>query len=124
MALPTWFAIAAGLVVAIAGGMACVLFIRRKASASHRSLAVLLGATAMAHLANTAGLLDESHALRWRAIAMVAELAQPALLLYVGLAFLNPVEQSHDTSVRWRARIIGVLGLLLAGCAVTGQVFE
>ncbi len=120
----TWFSIAAGLVVAIAGGMACVLFVRRKASASHRSLAVLLGATAMAHLANTAGLFDESHALLWREIAMVAELAQPALLLYVGLAFLSPVERSHDTSVRWRARIIGVLGLLLAVCAVTGQVFE
>jgi hypothetical protein len=124
MVSPTWFSIAAGLVVAIAGGMACVLFVRRKASASHRSLAVLLGATAMAHLANTAGLLDESHALLWRAIAMVAELAQPALLLYVGLAFLSPVERSHDTSVRWRARIIGVLGLLLAVYAVTGQVFE
>ena len=124
MALPTWFSIAAGLVVAIAGGMACLLFIRRKASVSHRSLAVLLGATAMAHLANAVGLLDESRALLWRAIAMVAELAQPALLLYVGLAFLSPVERSHDTSVRWRARIVGVLGLLLAGCAVTGQVFE
>jgi putative PEP-CTERM system histidine kinase len=124
MALATWFSIASGLVVAIAGGMACLLFIRRKASASHRSLAVLLVATAMAHLANAAGLLDEPHALLWRAIAMVAELAQPALLLYVGLAFLSPIERSHDTSVRWRARVIGVVGMLLAVCAVTGQVFE
>ena len=124
MTLQTWFSIAAGLVAAIAGGMACVLFVRRQASASHRSLAVLLGATAVAHLANAAGLLDESHALLWRAFAMVAELAQPALLLYVGLAFLSPVERSHDSSVRWRARVIGILGLLLAVCAVTGQVFE
>jgi putative PEP-CTERM system histidine kinase len=124
MAFPTWFSIAAGLVVAIAGGMACILFVRRKASASHRSLAVLLGTTGVAHLANAAGLLDESHALLWRAIAMVAELAQPALLLYVGLAFLSPVELSHDTSVRWRARVIGAVGLLLAVYAVTGQVFE
>ena len=38
--------------------------------------------------------------------------------------FLSPVERSHDASVRWRARIIGVVGLLLAVCAVTGQVFE
>ena len=95
MVLPTWFSIAAGLVVAIAGGMACVLFVRRKASASHRSLAVLLGATAVAHLANAAGLLDEPHALLWRATAMVAELVQPAALLYVGLAFLSPVERSQ-----------------------------
>ena len=124
MALQTWFSIAAGLVAAIAGGMACVLFARRKASASHQSLAVLLGAIALAHLANAAGLLDQSHALLWRGMAMVAELAQPALLLYIGLGFLSPVERSHDTSVRWRARIIGVLGLLLAVCAVVGQVFE
>jgi putative PEP-CTERM system histidine kinase len=124
MTLQIWFSIAAGLVAAIAGGMACVLFIRRKASASHGSLAVLLGATAVAHLANATGLLDESHAQLWRAFAMVAELAQPALLLYVGLAFLSPVERSHDSSVRWRARVIGILGLLLAVCAVTGQVFE
>ena len=124
MALQTWFSIAAGLVVAISGGMACILFARRRASASHRSLAVLLGAIAVAHLANAAGLLNESHALLWRALAMVAELVQPALLLYVGLAFLSPVEQNHDSSVRWRARVIGILGLLLAGSAVTGQVFE
>ena len=124
MALQTWFSIAAGLVVAIAGEMACILFARGRASASHRSLAVLLGAIAVAHLANAVELLDESHALLWRAFAMVAELVQPALLLYVGLAFMSPVEGRHDSSVRWRARVIGILGLLLAACAVTGQVFE
>jgi putative PEP-CTERM system histidine kinase len=124
MILPTWFSIAAGLVAAIAGGMACALFVRRKARASHRSLAVLLGTTAVAYLANAAGLLDAPHALLWRATAMVAELAQPTALLYVGLAFLSPVERSSDTSALWRARIVGCLGLLLACLVATGQVFE
>ena len=124
MILPTWLSVAAFLVAAIAGGMACVLFVRIQASASHRSLAALLGATAVASLANGVGLFDEGHALFWRGSAMVAELAQPAALLYVGLAFLRPVERGRDASVLWRARIIGVVGLLLAVFAVTGQVFQ
>jgi putative PEP-CTERM system histidine kinase len=124
MVLPTWYSIAAGLVAAIAGGMACILFVRRRRGSSHRSLAVLLGATAVSHLATAAGLLDEPHALWWSATAMVAELVQPTALLYVGLAFLNPVERSSDTSALWRARIVGCVGLLLAGFVATGQVFE
>ncbi len=97
---------------------------KRTGQSSHRSFAALLGATAVANLANGVGLLDETHALFWRGAAMVAELAQPAALLYVGLAFLRPAELERDTSALWRARIIGVVGLLLAVFAVTGQVFE
>jgi putative PEP-CTERM system histidine kinase len=78
----------------------------------------------VAHLANAAGLLDEAHALLWRATAMAAEVLQPAALLYVGLAFLNPVERSSDTSALWRARIVCCVGLLLAGFVAIGQVFE
>jgi len=124
MILPTWFSVAAFLVAAIAGGMACALFVRKQASASHRSLAALLGATAVASLANGVGLLDETHALFWRGTAMVAELVQPAALLYVGLAFLSSAERGSDASALWRARIVGVVGLLLAVFAVTGQVFQ
>jgi len=124
MILPTWFSVAAFLVAAIAGGMACVLFVRKQARSSHRSLAALLGATAVASLANGVGLLDETHALFWRGMAMVAELAQPAALLYVGLAFLSPSERGRGASALWRARIIGAVGLLLAIFAVTGQVFQ
>ena len=124
MILPTWLSIAAGLVAVIAGGMACLLLVRWRISSSHRSLAVLLGATTVAHLANAAGLLDEAHALSWRATAMVAELFQPTALLYVGLAFLNPVERSSDMSALWRARIVWCVGLLLTGFVAIGQIFE
>jgi putative PEP-CTERM system histidine kinase len=123
MILPTWFALAAFQVAALAGGMACILFMRRQASSSHRSLAVLLSATTVANLANGVGLLDEVHALLWRGIAMAAELVQPAALLYVGLAFSHSAEQGRNSSALWRARIIGGAGLLLAFFAVTGQVF-
>src|SRR6266850_1764545 len=124
MIFPTWVSVASFLVAAIAGGMACALFVRRQASSSHRSLAALLGATAVANLANSVGLLDETHALFWRGTAMMAELVQPTALLYVGLAFLSPAERDRDASALWRARIIGVVGLLLAIFAVIGQVFQ
>ncbi|HJS66418.1 MAG TPA: XrtA/PEP-CTERM system histidine kinase PrsK [Nitrospiraceae bacterium] len=121
---PTWFSVAAFLVAAISGGMACVLFVRKQSRASHRSFAALLGATAVANLANGLGLFDEGHALFWRGTAMVAELVQPAALLYVGLTFLRPAEGRNDTTVLWRARIVGCVGILLAGFVATGQVFE
>ena len=121
---PTWFSVAAFLVAAISGGMACALFVRKQSSGSHRSLAALLGATAVANLANGLGLSDNDHALFWRGTAMLAELVQPAALMYVGLAFLRPAEQSSDKSALWRARIVGWVGLLLVALVVTGQVFE
>ena len=120
---PTWFSVAAFLVAAIAGGLACLLLVRRQNSSSHRGLAALLGATALTHLANGLGLLDETHALLWRRMALATELIQPAALLYVGLAFLNPAERGEHSSPLWRARMIGVVGLLLALLAVTDHVF-
>ncbi len=63
MILPTWVLIAAFQVAAITGVMACILFVRRQARSSHRSLAALFAAMAMANLADRVGLLDEAHAL-------------------------------------------------------------
>ena len=122
--LPTWFYVVAFLASAMAGGLACLLCLRRRASSSHWSLAWLLGATAVANLANGAGLLDEVHALYWREAAMVAELLQPAALLYVGMAFLHPTEGVRGTSALWRVRMVGALGLLMAVFAASGQVFQ
>ncbi|TKB74825.1 MAG: PEP-CTERM system histidine kinase PrsK [Nitrospira sp.] len=124
MMIPTWFSIAAFLVAAMAGVMACTLLVIRPGSSLHRSIALLLGTIALAHLANAAGLFVESHALGWRVAAMVAELVEPAALLYVGLGFLNPVQRSSNRSALWRARIVGCLGLLLTGFVVIGQIFE
>jgi putative PEP-CTERM system histidine kinase len=125
MAFPSWLSLAAVLVAAMAGVMACVLLFRRNADAWHRKLAAFLAASAGANLANGIGSFDESHALFWREVATAAELIQPAALLSVGLAFLKPGEKEwSDSAALWRTRIIWVLGLLLSCGVVTGQFFQ
>ena len=120
----TWFVISAFQAGALAASMACFLVFRRQASSSHRSLAILLSAAAVANLANGMMLVDEVHALQWRAAAMVAELLQPAALLYLGLSFLNPTERVKNFSALWRARLIGGTGMMLAVLVATGQIIE
>ena len=123
MNLPTVVSAVGFLVAAIAMGMACALSIRKPASSLPQSLAVLLGVVAVVNLANGAGLLNESHALFWRQVAMAAQLVQPAAFFYAALGFVNPEEGGKRSAALWRARIVGVVGFLLAGLTLVGQVF-
>ena len=124
MIFPTWLSLAAFLASAVAGAVAAILLFRAQSNSAHRSLAALLAATAVAHAANGAILIDGAHALYWRMCSMIAELLQPAALLYVGLAFLQPVERPNDAPTLWRARTIGVIGLFLSALVAVGRVFE
>ena len=124
MILPTWLSFAAFGASAVAVAVAAILLFRPQSHSAHRSLAALLAATAAAHAANGAILVDGAHALYWRMGSMIAELLQPAALLYVGLAFLQPLDRPNDASTLWRARTIGVIGLALSGLVAGGRVFE
>jgi hypothetical protein len=119
-----WLVIASGFVAIIALGMAALLIARRQRGTAHRSLATLLAATAIANLADGAGLLDEAHGMFWREVAIAAELVQPAAILYIGLAFLSPAESGNNLSALWRARALGIIGAVLAMVAVAGLVFQ
>jgi putative PEP-CTERM system histidine kinase len=116
--------IVAFLAAALASGMACFLLVKRRTSSFHRSLAALLGAVAVGQAANGLGVLDDPHELIWRKVALIAELLQPALILYVGLAFLNPEDRDRESFALWRARCLGALGLLLALWTVGDQVVQ
>src|SRR5690349_23260724 len=120
----TWLPLAAFAASTVAAVMAGLLSLTPQSKLAHRSLGALLAATALAQFANGAGLVDDAHALNWRMLSMIAELLQPAALLYVGLAFLDPVERTQDAATRWRARTIGGLGLVLSALIVSGRVFE
>lgn len=121
---PTWFSLAAFVAAGIACGMAGLVCVKRQDGSSHRGLVSLFAATAAANVANGVGLLDEPRALFWREMATVGELVQPALLLYVGLGFLNPADRDGDAFALWRARSMGIIGLLLCLCAAAGQFFQ
>lgn len=108
----------------MAAGMACFLMIRRSASPFHRSLAALLGVTAVAQAANGAGLLDDAQELTWRKVALTAELLLPALIVSVGLAFLEPEERRRESFARWRVRGMGAIGLILALLVAGEQVIR
>ena len=90
MTFPMASFLAAFVVAAMTAGISCVLLSKKEHPSFHRTLACLLGAAALENLANGFGLLDDAHALLWRKIGMVGELAQPAVLLYFGLALLTP----------------------------------
>ncbi|MGC4097243.1 MAG: PEP-CTERM system histidine kinase PrsK [Nitrospira sp.] len=122
MMLSPWFSLIGFFAAAMATGMVGLLLF--KASSSYRSLVVLLVATAIANVANGMGLLNEPHALFWREIAMAAELIQPGLFLLVGLAFLKPEDRSRSAFAVWRARVIGLMGLLLGFLTLSGHVFQ
>ena len=119
-----WFVMASGLVGVMAAGMATVLFVQKRRSASHRRLAELLGLAAVANLADGIGLVDVAHALFWRQVAMAAELIQPAAILYVGLAYLNQPESGKELSPLWRVRIIGIASGSMAIVTILGFAFQ
>lgn len=118
------FSIIAFLAAAVAAGLAGLLFVRRQVGSSHRSLAALFTLIALSHVANGLELIDEADVLVWRGIATLAQLFQPAALLYVGLAFLNPAERHRNASAAWRARGVGIIGGLLAVAVLAGLVFQ
>jgi len=120
----TWLSLAAFGASAVAGALACFLFFRPESTLAHRRVAALLWATAVAHLANGAALVDAAHLSFWRMLSMMAEFLQPSALLYVGLAFLDPAERVKDAPALWRARTIGVLGVVLSCLVASGKVIE
>jgi len=115
--MATLFSLAAFLAAMFAGGLACWLYAKRREASLNISLAALSGLVSFIHIANGCGLLDESHGLLWRRVALAFELWLPAALLYAGLRFLPPPRNRE-----WRVRLMGLLGLLLAGMTMTDQV--
>ncbi len=105
------------LATAFAGGLACWLYVNRREALPYLSLALLSGLVSLVHAANGYGFLDDEHALLWRRLALAMELCLPAALLYAGLRFLP--QPGHP---EWHVRLIGLLGLLLAGVTMTDHI--
>ena len=119
-----WYTVVAFLAAAIAGGIASVLLLSVHTRGLYLGLASLLIAAAIANIANGLGLLYQAHWLFWREVSLAAELVQPAMLIYAGRAFVNPAHRYPDRSTVWRARAIGVVGVVLAISSVAGLSLE
>jgi len=115
--MATLFSLVAVLAALFAGGLACWLYAKRREAPFYPSLGVLTGLVSLVHLAHGLGLMDESHGLLWRRVALAFELCLPMALLYAGLRFLPPPSDRE-----WRVRLMGLLGLLLAGMTMTDHV--
>lgn len=115
--IATLFPLAAFLAAMFAAGLACWLYVKRREAPLNISLAALSGLVSFVHIANGCGLLDEPHGLLWRRIALAFELCLPAALMYAGLRFSPP-----PSNREWYVRLMGLLGLLLAGMTMTDQV--
>lgn len=113
---PIWFsglALASAL-IALSLGAVCLAHKRAGAfNRFYRSLAMVLGASGVMQIGNGLGLLDPSHALVWRRMALLGELAQPAALAYVGRALMESTTTGgNDAVALWRARAITFLAVV------------
>ncbi len=107
--IQVWFSISA-LTAAIASlGLAGLLLFKNRTSAFYQSIAAVLCSTAVMQIGNGLGLIDAEHALTWRRLALLGELAQPAALLYAGLALMGSTGPGVVPAARWRARAVTLL---------------
>ncbi len=83
----------------------------------------MLGATAVMQIGNGLGLMDPSHALDWRRLALLGELGQPVALLYAGLTLMRSENLGLVQAARWRARAVALLAVGWGICAWSNQLY-
>src|SRR5881409_83934 len=109
MAFPVWMFIPPMMAAVAAIGLACLLLYKDRSSAFNRSLATVLGAAALIQVGNGLSLIDMEHGLFWGRLALVAQFLQPAALLYLGLALMEPPNPVIVSVARRRARAVTLL---------------
>src|SRR5437870_6035001 len=68
--------------------------------------------------------LDASHALIWRRVALLGELAQPAVLLLVVLALIKEISGSIGATDLWRARAVTLVAGVFATFSFSDEVLR
>ncbi len=118
-----WFSVSAIGAAASALLLAGLLLSKSRTTAFYRSIAGALGATAVMQIGNGLGLMDPSHALGWRRLALLGELGQPVALLYAGLTLMRSENLGLVQAARWRARAVALLAVGWGICAWSNQVY-
>src|SRR5713101_5054963 len=120
---PLWFSSAAFAAAVLALGFAGVL-LKRRSNSFYRNLAVVLGVSGLIQVANGMNALDASHALIWRRIALLGELAQPAVLLLVVLALIREISGSIGATDLWRARAVTLVAGVFASLSFSDEILR
>jgi putative PEP-CTERM system histidine kinase len=120
---PLWFSGAAFAAAVLALGFAGVL-LKRRSNSFYRYLAVVLGMSGLIQVANGMNGLDASHALIWRRVALLGELAQPAVLLLVVLALIKEISGSIGATDLWRARAVTLVAGVFATLSFSDEVLR
>ena len=123
MIAPLWFSSAAFAAAVLALGFAGVL-LKRRSHSFYRNLAVVLGVSGLIQVANGMNGLDASHALIWRRVALLGELAQPAVLLLVVLALIREISGSIGATDLWRARAVTLVAGVFATLSFSDEVLR
>src|SRR3989442_713942 len=120
---PLWFSGAAFAAAVLALGFPGVL-LKRRSNSFYRNLAVVLGVSGLIQVANGMNGLDASHALIWRRVALLGELAQPAVLLLVVLALIREISGSIGATDLWRARAVTLAAGVFATLSFSDEVLR
>lgn len=102
--------------------LAGLLLLKNGASTYFRSIAAMLASNGLMQIGNGLGLVDGAHALLWRRVVLLAELAQPVALLCVGLSMITS-KPGTSSVFRWRARSVASMAALLAISAWSNFVY-
>jgi putative PEP-CTERM system histidine kinase len=121
--IPFWFSSAAFAAAVLALGFAGVL-LKRRSNSFYCNLAVVLGVSGLIQVANGMNGLDASHALMWRRVALLGELAQPAVLLLVVSALIREISGSIGATDLWRAWAVTLVAGVFATLSFSDEVLR
>ena len=101
-----------------AAGFSVLLWVLKQESPFFRSLAMATGLTSFIGAGSGLVLLDPGHGVFWHAVVSLGRFLQPAAILFVCVALMDPLRPEAIRSARWRARAMAAGGGVLAGVLI------
>jgi putative PEP-CTERM system histidine kinase len=119
-----WLASSSFVAALAAFGLACALLVFNRQSVVNRALGALLGVIAVIELATGVSLLDAERELFYRRLALLGELAQPAVFLLVVLAVIREISGSISSTDLWRARAVTLVAGVFATLSFSDEILR
>lgn len=98
--------------------LAGLLWLIKRDSPLFRSLATAIALTGCVGAWGGLTFLDSSRATLWHGLVWLGQAFQPAAILYVCIALMDPLRTEQIRATRWRARAMAAVGGLLAAAVI------